>query len=528
VTVSLTGDELHPVDPATLEPLGPVAATPPDALAEAVAEASLAQARWARTSLRERRTVLGRVARYALDRADEIALTISTETGKPVVEAYVQEVFLALDNLMWTAGAVEGALADERIPFPQPYLRHKKGWILREPLGVVAVISPWNFPFSIPFTQAAMAVAAGNAVVVKPAELTPRSGEWVERCFDEAGAPEGLVRVVQGEGETVGAALVRTHGVAKVFFTGSAEAGRAIAAAAGSELRPVVLELGGKDPLLVFEDADLDRAVRGALWGSFSNCGQVCSGVERIYVARSLHDEFVSELARQAQALRIGRGAALTTDLGPLVSEEGRTKVERLLADAVEHGARVVTGGGRPRVGLPGWFHQPTVLTHVPKEAAIEREEVFGPLVSVAPFRTEDEAVRLANDSPYGLGASVWTADAERAARVARRLEAGSVWTNDVAYSYGAGQAPWGGRKGSGFGRTHSRYGFQELTHLKFVDADSGRVPVPWWFPYGPRALDGFQGVAGVLFGDGLVPRAAAAIRHGRGLAHLARRYLAR
>lgn len=514
--------ELRPVNPATLELVGSVPVSAPEEVAEAVADARLAAERWAQSSFAERRALLGRVAASVLDHAEEIAATVTAETGKPLVESYTAELFVGLDNLLWAASNVDRVLRPERLPYPQPHLRHKRGWLLYEPLGVVSVISPWNFPFGIPFTQAAFAVAAGNAVVVKPSELTPLSGAWVERLF-----PHGLVRVVQGAGE-VGEALVRAPGTAKVVFTGSGEIGRRVASLAGERLRPVTLELGGKDPMLVFEDADLDRAVAGALWGAFANCGQVCSGVERIYVARGLHEAFVEELARRARALRIGRGDDLQTELGPLIAEEERARVEELVEEATSRGAEVRLGGTRPDVGLPGWFYEPTILTGVEREARIEREEIFGPVVTVAPFGDEDEAVRLANGSSFGLGASVWTRELDRVRRLARRLEAGSVWSNDVSYSYGTGQASWGGTKESGYGRTHSQHGLYELSRVKFADLDRGRVPVPWWFPYDEGVLEGFRGMAGVLYGEGLARRLGSAWRHRRGLLALGRRYFSR
>ncbi|MGZ4256807.1 MAG: aldehyde dehydrogenase family protein [Gaiellaceae bacterium] len=512
--------ELRSVNPATLEPVGTVPVSAPEEVAEAVSDARLAAGRWAESSFAERRALLGRVAAAVLDSADEIAATVTAETGKPLLEAYTAELFVALDNLVWAAANAPRVLRPERLRFPQPHLRHKRGFSLYEPLGVIAVISPWNFPFGIPFTQAAFAVAAGNVVVVKPSELAPLTGAWLERLF-----PDGLVRVVQGGAET-GEALVRAPGTAKVAFTGSGATGRRVAALAGERLRPVTLELGGKDPMLVFEDADLDRAVDGALWGAFSNCGQVCSGVERIYVARPLLEPFVEELARRSRGLRIGRGEELQTELGPLIAEGARARVEELVEDATARGAEVRAGGRRPDTALPGWFYEPTILTGVEREARIQLEEVFGPVVTVAPFGDEEEAVRLANGSSFGLGASVWTRDLERAKRLARRLDAGSVWTNDVSYSYGTGQASWGGTKESGFGRTHSKHGLYELSRVKFADLDRGRVPVPWWYPYGADTLDGFRGMAGVLYREGLGPRLEAAWRHRRGLLALGRRYL--
>jgi len=517
-------DELRSVNPATLEEVGSVTVSPPEEVAETVTDARLAAQRWAESSFAERRALLSRVAQVVLDRADELAATVTAETGKPLVDSYTAELFVGLENIVWAAANAGSVLRPERLRFP-PHLRHKRGWLLYEPLGAVGVISPWNFPLGIPLTQAAFAVSAGNAVVVKPSELTPLSGGWVEELFRRAGAPKGLVRVVQGGPET-GEALVRAPGTAKVVFTGSGAVGRQVAAAAGERLRPVTLELGGKDPMLVFEDADLDRAVSGALWGAFSNCGQVCSAVERIYVAQPLQEAFAEELVRRVRTLRLGRGEELETELGPLIAEERRSHVEELVEDAVGRGAELRTGGRRAEVGLPGWFYEPTVLSGVDREARIELEEIFGPVVTIASFRDEDEAVRLANGSSFGLGASVWTSDLERARRLAGRLEAGSVWTNDVSYSYGTGQAAWGGTKESGFGRTHSKHGLYELSRVKFADLDRGRVPVPWWYPYDERVFDGFQGVLDLLYGEGLPRKLGSAWRHRRGLLRLGRRYL--
>src|ERR671935_1079845 len=340
--------ELCSLNPATLEVVGSVRPTDAAELEAVVTRAREAQARWAETSLDARRRLVLDTARVLLDRMDEIAALVTAETGKPLVESYTAELLVSVENARWVAANAPRVLRVERAPFSQLYLKHKRGYLVYEPLGAVAVISPGNFPLAIPFTQTVAAVAAGNAVVVKPSELTPLSGAWVERAFETAGAPVGLVQTVQGSGGQVGDVLVRAPGIAKVFFTGSTEMGRRIGVACAELLRPVTLELGGKGPMLVLEGADLARAVEGALWGGFSNCGQICAGVERIYVARERCDEFAALLARRAAELRLGRGDQPGVDLGPLISEAQRAKVEDLVADTGQPGAEALSGGGRP------------------------------------------------------------------------------------------------------------------------------------------------------------------------------------
>jgi acyl-CoA reductase-like NAD-dependent aldehyde dehydrogenase len=502
---------LQVVNPATLEPVGTAPVMDAARVAERVAGARAAQALWSETAVGEKRAVLERLARLVLDRADEIAGSIVAETAKPRVEAYTTELYPALDTARWLAKNAAPILRPERIRYRQPYLLQKRAWLVYEPRGVVAVITPWNFPFTIPFTQAAYCVAAGNGVVLKPSELTPLTALLVERLFADAGAPTGLVAVVPGDG-TTGGHLVGAD-VDKIVFTGSVETGRRVAGLAGERLIPVTLELGGKDPMIVLDDADLARAVDGALWASFVNCGQVCSGVERIYVESTLYEPFVEELARKARDLRLG------DEVGPLISEGQRDRVAGLVDDAVAGGAHVLAGGRAP--GRRGWFYEPTVLVGVPPLARIEQEETFGPVVTVARAADERAAVGAANAGAFGLGASVWTRDPARAARVAARLHAGSVWHNDHAYSYGAAQASWGGRGSSGFGRTHSKHGLYDLVDVKFVDRDSGRIPVPWWYPYGPGMSEAFRGTLEVIYGD----RVRGAWRERRALLDLARRY---
>jgi acyl-CoA reductase-like NAD-dependent aldehyde dehydrogenase len=477
----------------------------------AVGEAARAAAKWRATSLDLRVRVLREAVRVILGRADEIAATVSSETGKPRTEAISHDLFPSLDHATWLAGNTRKVLRRRRIRYTQPHLLHKRAWETFEPYGAVAVVSPWNVPFAIPFTSVATAIAAGNAVVLKPSELTPESGEWVRRVLEEAGGPAGLVSVVHGEGD-VGEALVADPRIAKVFFTGSVPIGRRVAAAAGARGCPVVLELGGKDAFVVFADADLDRAVDGALFAAFTFAGQVCVSAERIYVERSIHDEFVGRLVAGAKGLRPHE------EVSPLITERQRAKVDSLIAEA---GGEVLTGG---RAG-DGTFYEPTVVLGPDPGAAILREEIFGPAVTVQGFETEEEAVRLANASEFALGASVWTRDLRRARRVARQLEGGMVWVNDFGYSYAAGQVSWGGAKGSGFGRSLSTHGLLECAQVKLVDEDRGRLRPAWWFPYDERTATALRNGLEVMYGD---RRVRAAWRHRRDVVHLAKRALGR
>lgn len=490
--------ELISVNPATREAVGSVRRTEPGELPSVVAVARAAQERWRAVGPEARAEVLRRSARAVRAHADAIADTIVAETAKPRTEAVSGELFTAVDHALWLAKHAPRVLADERVRFSQLHLKTKKAWLVYEPLGVVAVITPWNIPFGIPFGVVASAVAAGNGVVLKPSELTPLTAEWVPRVLEEAGAPEGLVQVVQGEAP-VGEALVADEGIAKVFFTGSVPVGRRVAAAAAARGCPAALELGGRDPLVVFADADLDRAVEGALFASFVNAGQACVSSERIYVERPVYEEFARRLEARARELRLG------DDVGPLISERQRETVERLAP-------------GMARPDRDGFFLEPAVV-----RGPLGDAEVFGPVVTVEPFDGEDEAVLRANDTEFGLAASVWSRDLAKADRVARRIEAGMVWVNDFGYSFAAGQASWGGVKSSGFGRTSSKHGLYACTHVKFLDSERGRLRPAWWFPYDEPTERALRVALDVLYGEGL-ERWRTAWRHRRDLRHLLRR----
>lgn len=498
---TLADPELVSVNPASLEPVGSVRRTAPEDVPAIVAAGRAAQAQWRSAGPEARARVIAAAARIVRARADEIADCVVAETAKPRTEAIANELFAAVDHAAWLAKHAARILRDERVRFSQLHLKTKKAWLVHEPFGVVASITPWNIPFAIPFTQVATATAAGNAVVLKPSELTPLTGEWVGRVFAEAGVPDGLVQVVQGEA-ALGEALVGDTGISKVFFTGSVAVGRGVASAAGARGCPAVLELGGKDPMIVFADADLERAVDGALFASFLNAGQACVSVERIYVEQPLYDEFARRLTERASQLDLGG------EIGPLISERQRDTVERL------SGARRVAGDG--------WFVEPTVIC-----GALTDEEIFGPVVTVEPFAGEDEAVLRANDTEFGLAASVWSRDLAKADRVARRIDAGMVWVNDFGYSFATGQASWGGMKGSGFGRVGAKHGLYEAVQVKYVDSDRGRLLPAWWFPYDAPTERALRALLDVLYGSA-GERLRASWRHRRELVHVVRRSLGR
>jgi acyl-CoA reductase-like NAD-dependent aldehyde dehydrogenase len=442
-----------------------------------------------------------RTAQVLIDETDSIRDLIVREQGKPRNEAFTMEVLPTIDSLRWIARAGQEILADEKIPMPQLYLKSKTSAFTYEPLGVVAVISPWNYPWSIPLVQVALALMAGNGVVLKPASLTPLIGERIAAAFERAGLPEGLLRVVHGPG--TGDALVKSS-VAKVFFTGSVEVGRSVGEECARQLKGSVLELGGKDPMVVLPDANVEHAVAGALWGGFANAGQTCSGIERVYVMREISERFISGVIEGAQALRVGDPLRWDTEIGPMVSRDQFELVRELVDDAVAAGASIRCGGPveTPPPGVQsGAYYAPTILTDVTHDMRIMREEIFGPVLPIIVVDSEDEAVALANDSDFGLGASVWTSDRSKGERFARELEAGMVWINDHMFSHAACQCSWGGVKDSGLGRTHSKFGLYECVNIKLRTWEPSHIRDPWWHPYDETLGKALKQTAAILYG---------------------------
>jgi acyl-CoA reductase-like NAD-dependent aldehyde dehydrogenase len=476
------GQSLESFSPTTGKRLGSVPKLAPEQVQQVVDEVAQVQPIWAQLRLQDRARYLRRAAQAILDDIDGIRDLISREQGKPRTEAYVMEILPTVDALNWIADAGPEILADEPIPNPQPFLKAKRSSFAYEPLGVVGVISPWNYPWSIPLGEVASALMAGNGVVLKPASLTCLIGERIREVFERAGLPEGLVRTVHGGG-AVGQALVESS-VAKVFFTGSVEVGRGVGETCARLMKGSVLELGGKDPMIVLPDANLPNAVGGALWGGFANAGQTCSGIERVYVMREVADRFISDVVAGARRLTVGDPLDWKTQVGPMISREQHETVRELVDDAVAAGAKLECGGPTEVQGLEGAFYAPTVLTGVTHEMRIMREEIFGPVLPIAAVDSESEGIALANDCDFGLGASVWTRDRPKGERIAREIESGMVWLNDHMYTHGACQCSWGGVKDSGLGRVHSKFGLYECVNIKLVAWEPSVVRNFWWHPY--------------------------------------------
>ncbi|MEO8435609.1 MAG: succinic semialdehyde dehydrogenase [Pyrinomonadaceae bacterium] len=486
--------EIVSYDPATGEEVGRAPLTSAEGVKSAVDRAREAQRVWAKVSFPDRQKIVMRARQLVLEEIEEIASLISRETGKPVSEAIAMEIVPTLDLMQYFAHNARKLLRPQKIDIGQYGLMGRSSRIVYKPLGVIGIISPWNFPWATPIDEVVMALMAGNAVVLKPSELTPLTGLKIKNVFDRAGLAPNLFQVVTGDGST-GAILVNA-GADKLMFTGSVATGKRVAEAAAKSLTPVVLELGGKDPMLVLEDADVAMAARAAVWGAFANAGQACASVERCYVHERIAPQFIELITAETRKLKQDLGAKADTDVGSMSSERQLKIVAAHVDDAVAKGAQVITGGRRTP-NMAETFYEPTVLTNVDHQMEVMREETFGPVLPVMTFKTEAEALRLANDSVYGLTASVWTKDIARGKRIAEQIDAGTVTVNEVMYTHGIAQAPWGGTKQSGLGRTHGRMGLLELVSAQHIHVNRITfVPDLWWFSYTPSAGQLFRGLA--------------------------------
>jgi betaine-aldehyde dehydrogenase len=467
------GAPLPVIYPATGDTIAAIHAATPNIVELAVEAAREAQPAWARLKPVERGRILRRAADLLRARNEELARLETLDTGKAIQETRVADAASAADALEFFAGAV-AAFNGEYFDLGGPFAYSK-----REALGICVGIGAWNYPIQGAGWKSAPALAMGNAMVFKPSENTPLSALALAEIYSEAGLPDGLFNVVQGLGD-VGAALAGHPAVAKVSLTGSVGTGKKVLALAGSQMKLATMELGGKSPLIIFDDADLENAIGGAMLGNFYSTGQVCSNGTRVFVQERLHDRFLERLAERTKAIRIGDPLDSDTQMGPLISRAQRDKVAGYIALGREEGARLVVGGGVPALqGFEGgFFIEPTVFAGVGDGMRIAREEIFGPVMSVLTFADEDEVVERANDTEFGLSAGVFTRDLPRAHRVVDALQAGTCWIN--SYNLTPVEMPFGGVKQSGFGRENSLAALAHYSQLKSVYVETSDVGSPY------------------------------------------------
>lgn len=480
------GPRLPDVNPATGEPFAWVACADAHEIDQAVEGAAFASKLWRGAPFEERARRLSKLAERLHEDCEAIAGLIALEQGKPYAEAMALEVLPALDHLRYLSRHAQQLSQGEPIEPRHPLYAHKRALYLYDPLGVVALVTSSSLPFAQPLIQTASALAMGNAVVLKPSELTPLLGLRVGELCLQAGFPPGLVNVVPASAtETLH--LVAHDLVDKVFVTGTVEAGQNVMVAAGCAPRPVVLSLGGKHPAIVAGDADVSRAARGIVWGALANAGQNCGAVERVYVEERIAAVFVEAVLAEVDAVRVGHPMDVDTDLGPLLSEERRQRVHEHVGEAVLFGARLLRGGQIPEG--PGFFYPATVVLDPPSGCRLLNEETLGPVIPIVTVENLERAMQEANETTFALTASGWTKSEETAERIMVGVSAGVLTINDVLYAYGEPAATWSGFKRSGLGHSHGLSGLKEMSRRRFVsfDARSGAAPV-FAFPYGDEA----------------------------------------
>lgn len=483
-----TDDKKESINPATLESLGEFSLASTADCQKAVLAATEAFSTWSILSLKDKKTIFLKAKAILLKRGEEVAALISREKGSPLPESMMSEVQGGLEVLDYYGKNIKTVLKPRKADHHVTYFSHKKSEYVFHPLGPTLIISPWNYPFIIPVAEVLSTLSAGNTVIFRPSSSTPFTALLFGEIFLEAGLPPGVLNIVscripQAE------ELITHPDIHSIMFTGSATTGKRVMELASRNLTKVVLELGGKDPMIVLEDADLERAARGAVWGAFTNCGQVCSSIERVYVQQSVAAEFIDKVVALSKNLKVGDPLEAGTDVGPLAVPTQVDIVEGHIQDAKEKGAHILVGGEKVK-DVPGYYFKPTVLTQVDHSMKIMTEETFGPILPIMTVSDVEEAVNLANDSDYGLTASVWTRNKKLSSQLSKRLHFGSVTINDHLFSFAEPGALWGGVKNTGLGRSHGPYGILELVNIKYISKDFSKKKTQlWWYPYGKDLL---------------------------------------
>lgn len=479
-------------NPATLEEVARIQNTDMATMPELFEQAQKAQQIWQSFSFKQRKKHILKMRDYVIENADELAAIVSRENGKSRIDALATEVLPCALAANWYAKNAAKELKPKKLKNSSILFFNKRNVLARIPLGVVGIISPWNYPLSIPFGEVVMGLMAGNAIMLKVAAATISVGEAIKKIVEAGELPSGLFHHIVGSGGEVSGAFFK-NGINKIFFTGSVPTGKVLMKAAADTLTPLSLELGGKDPMIVLADADLERAANGAAWAGYQNAGQSCGGVERVYVHESVYEKFVELLALKTNAMRHGVDRDFNVDMGAMTTQEQMKTVAAHVDEAVKKGALIIAQSmqeGRPR----GYFYPATLMTGVDHSMTIMKEETFGPVIPVMKFSEIEEAIKLANDSTMALTSSVYTKNIELGKKIALRLESGVTTINDHLYTHGQSETPWGGFKESGLGRTHSELGLHEMTQPKVVNWDiiSSKRNI-WWFPFDKKTYDALK-----------------------------------
>ncbi|MDP3149608.1 MAG: aldehyde dehydrogenase family protein [Ignavibacteria bacterium] len=492
------------INPATGEVIGSTKKNSIEELLDAVKSAKAAQKLWAAKSFSERAKHLFTIRDYLVAHADEISEIISKDSGKTRVDAISTEVLSSAMAITYYAKNAESVLQRKKLSGGSILTINKRSYVDRVPYGVIGIISPWNYPFAIPFHEVAMALITGNAVILKTATQTLEVGKALKACIDAGNLPHGLFHFLNIPGNIAGDAFIES-GIDKLFFTGSVPVGKQLMKKASEKLLPISLELGGNDAMIVCDDANIYRAVSGAIWAGYSNAGQSCAGVERIYVDEKIYDSFVTLLKKKLSEMNIGADTNFNVAVGSLTTEKQLETVKKHVADAREKGATIFTANNTASE-QKGLFHPLTVIEDATNEMLVQREETFGPVVTATKFHSVEEAIKLANDSSLGLTASVWTKNKTKAHRIAAQLEVGSVMINDHLMSHGLAETPWGGWKESGYGRTHGYLGLEAMTQPRVVidDIIPGLQKNMWWHPHSKQVYDGLKGGMHFLYSKNL------------------------
>lgn len=490
-------NEFYTSNPSTGKPLHKISGGTPSGFDELLGFHKAALKEWRENSYDERIYWLRKIREVIVDHADEIGNWIAEEQGQPKSEAITLQIFPVLDTIKYLERVGKKELADIRVSHQQIMFSAKSTTLKFEPIGTILVIGPWNFSFLIPMIDAITAIFCGNTVIIKPSPFTAGVGEKIQQLLDKVGLPKHVVDVFNCD-NSVAPYLVEHPGINKIIFTGSTGTGKKIMASASKNLTPVLLELGGKDPAVVTQYADIDRSVTGILWGCLSNAGQVCSSIERVYVHEKIYQSFIEKIKSEIENLTIGDAFENETQIGPMINESQLSIVEAHVLDAIEKGAKLIFGG--KRVERNGYYFLPTIISDVDHSMKIMSEETFGPVIAIQKITSIEEGVRLSNQSEYGLNASLWSNNREEIAYFSKHIESGGALVNDHIVNFDESSTPWGGVKKSAVGRTHSKFGLYELVNIKVVSIDHNSKPNQWWYPYDAEYRDFLKQVIPAIY----------------------------